>query len=116
MSCPEFIAESFALGTATRLLHLTTTSYAQHVALGDFYAAQSDLIDKFAEVYMGLERKPASFPSIKPPSGLPNELLEDYLQEVREELEECSAESLKNILAEIEELTARTIYKLKYLK
>lgn len=116
MSCPEFIAGSFAVGTAARLLHLTTSSYAQHVALADFYSAQSDLIDKYAEVYMGLERRPSSFPSVRPPAASPVELLEGYLSDIHDELRDCEAESLKNILAEIEELTARTIYKLKYLK
>ena len=37
MSCPKFIADSFAIRTATHLAHLSSTSYSEHVALGDFY-------------------------------------------------------------------------------
>ncbi|CAB4122189.1 hypothetical protein UFOVP26_116 [uncultured Caudovirales phage] len=33
--------------------HLATTSYAQHVALGDFYDAITDLADGFTESYQG---------------------------------------------------------------
>lgn len=32
MSCPQFIAESMALRTAAHLAHLSSESYAQHVA------------------------------------------------------------------------------------
>lgn len=117
MSCPEFIAESFALGTAARLLHLTTRSYAQHMALGDFYDGLVDLVDQYAEVYMGLDNALRSFPSVKPPSGQAIELLEDYLTSVQAEAsEDHDSEALKNILAEIEALTARTLYKLRNLK
>lgn len=117
MSCPEFIAESLALGTAARLLHLTSRSYAQHVALGDFYDGLSDLIDQYAEVYIGLAGPVRSFPSVKPPSGEAVDLLDDYLGSIKEELsEDDDSEALKNILTEIEALTARTLYKLRNLK
>ena len=33
--------------------HLTTTSYAQHIALGDFYPAVIDLADRLAEACQG---------------------------------------------------------------
>ena len=116
MSCPEFIAESIALGAATRLLHLTTRSYAQHVALGDFYDGLSDLIDQYAEVYIGLAGPIRSFPSVKPPSGEAVDLLDDYLGSITAEMADDDSEALKNILAEIEALTARTLYKLRNLK
>lgn len=117
IDCPAFIARSFALRTATHLLHLSSQSYSQHMALGDFYEKLMGLVDSYAEVYMGLEGRITSFPSITPPAGDPETLLEVYLQLVRRELDEdSSAESLKNILAGIEELTAQTLYKLKNLK
>lgn len=117
MSCPKFVANSLSVRTAAHMAHLTTRSYAQHVALGEFYPALEDLVDRFAEVYMGTEAQVPSFPSAKPPSGEPIPLLEEYLDDVREELNEGhESEALKNILAEIEELTARTLYKLRFLK
>ena len=117
MSCPEFIARSFAVRTAAHLLHLRSNSYSQHVALGDFYEALTDKVDTYAEVYMGLEGQIKSFPSIAPTDDEPVDLLESYLDRVREEQQEdADSQALMNILAEIEELTARTLYKLRFLK
>ncbi len=117
MSCPHFIASSLALRTATHLAHLSTKSYAQHMALGDFYSGLEGLIDKYAEVYMGLEAQITSFPTVALPSGSPVALLEEYLDAIAAEVDEDhSSEALKNILAGLEELTAQTLYKLKNLK
>lgn len=118
MSCPSFIVQSFAVRTSAHLLHLSTKSYAQHVALGDFYDALLDLTDKYAEVYMGLEGQITSWPG---PATVerkdPVALLEDYLDLVQAEAaEDHDSEALANILAELEELTARTLYKLRFLK
>ena len=116
MSCPRFVAESMALRTAAHLAHLTTTSYAQHVALGEFYGALEDHVDRYAEVYMGLNTQVPSFPQVTVPRGAIVEAMQDYLDTVREEMDEDhKSEALKNILAEIEELTARTLYKLRFL-
>jgi hypothetical protein len=106
-----------AVRTAAHFLHLSSSSYAQHVALGDFYTALTDLIDKYAEVYMGLEDQIKSWPSGTLPSGSPVSVLSDYLLSVRkEQKEDNDSQALLNILAELEELTAQTLYKLKFLK
>ena len=39
MSCQTFVARAFAVRTAAHVAHLTTTSYAQHIALDEFYTA-----------------------------------------------------------------------------
>lgn len=116
MSCPDFIAQSFAVRTAAHLLHLTSSSYSQHVALGDFYDALMGLVDRYAEVYMGVEGHVKTFPSKTPPNDTPIGLLEDYLEFVQAEQGDDESEALENILAEIEELTAQTLYKLRFLK
>lgn len=117
MNCARFIADSFAVRTAAHLAHLLTKSYAQHVALDEFYNGLTDLVDKYAEVYMGLEGAVKSFPAVAPPADTPVALLEDYLERVKEEqAEDSDSQALMNILAEIEELTARTLYKLNNLK
>lgn len=110
-----FIARSLALRTSAHLLHLSSTSYAQHVALDEFYTGLVPLVDSYAEVFMGLTSRITSFPAVTPPTGAAETLLGQYLTLVRDELQGETAESLKNILAGIEELTARTIYKLKNL-
>lgn len=118
MSCPEFVASSLATRTAAHILHILSRSYAQHNALGDFYEALTDKVDAYAEVYLGLDNSLRTFPSVPTPrTDDPIELLEGYLAEVQEEqAEDHDSEALKNLLAEIEELTARTLYKLRRLK
>jgi len=117
MSCPDFIAQSFAVRTAVHLLHLSSKSYAQHIALNEFYDGITELTDKYAEVYMGLTDQVTSWPSKTPPAGAPIPLLSGYLLQVRkEQKEDNDSQALLNILAEMEELTAQTLYKLRFLK
>jgi hypothetical protein len=113
MSCPKFVAQSLAVRTAAHILHLTANSYARHVALADFYEALVDLVDRYAEIHMA-EAGAVSYPSLVPPRGEAVSVLQDYLELVRVELaEDGSNKTKETILAEIEELTLRTLYKLK---
>lgn len=118
MSCPQFVATSLALRTATHLAHLSSRSYAEHVALGDFYDGLVPLVDTYAELYMGLTQRIKSWPKAELPDDEPVQMLREYLAEhVRPELEDDhGSEAMKNTLAEIEALTLRTIYKLVNLK
>ena len=118
MNCPQFIVQSLTVRTAAHLLHLSSSSYAQHVALGDFYTSLADLVDKYAEVYMGLDGQIKVWPG---PAAVerkdPITLIEDYLELVQaEQAEDHDSEALANILAELEELSAQTLYKLRFLK
>ena len=102
-----------AVRTATHLAHLTTRSYATHKALNAFYDGLVDLVDRYAEAHMG-EHNVTSFPSVKPPTGTPEEILQDYLEAVRDELDEEEDHKTKEtILTEIEELVLSTLYMLK---
>ena len=85
MNCRQFIAKSLAVRTASHLLHLSATSYAHHVALSEFYDTMLDLIDRYAEVYMGKEGRIDNFPAIMPPRSGAVELLSDYLELIHEE-------------------------------
>jgi hypothetical protein len=87
------------------------------MALGEFYDTITELTDKYAEVYMGLNDQVASWPKVSLPSGGPVPLLSAYLLQVRkEQKEDNDSQALLNILAEMEELTAQTLYKLRFLK
>lgn len=106
-----------ALRTAAHLAHLSVESHAQHVALGDFYNALIDLVDQYAEVYMGTEGRIKSFPAATPPAGNLIAALTAYLDKIEaEQAEDGENRALGNILDEIQALTAQTIYKLRYLK
>lgn len=116
MTAPAFIAESFAVRTSAHLLHLASTSYSQHVALNEFYDGLLPLVDRFAEVFQGLRGRIKRYPKTLPDDQEnPIILLEGYSDCITEELADHEAQSLLNILAEIEELTAQTLYKLKFL-
>jgi hypothetical protein len=132
MSREIFITESFAVRTAAHLLHLSSKSYAEHMALDEFYNAIVPLVDKYAEVSMGMYGQIESWPAAKTiPKTTPIKLLEAYLKVVKNEQKDGDDEdedegdddkdaddsqALLNILAELEELTAQTLYKLKFLK
>ncbi len=117
MSCPQFVADSMALRTAAHLAHLSSQSYAEHVALNEFYDGLLPLVDQYAEVYMGAYGRISSFPAAEFPSGSPIAMLSAYSDKVDEEaLEHVKDQALANILAELQALTSQTIYKLRYLK
>lgn len=119
MSCAEFISNSFAVRDAAHFAHLSTRSYAQHVALGSFYEALLPIVDKYAEVCIGLDQEIPTYPKVKPLDyDDPLELLTDYLEHIQAHSRKDARgnQALMNILAELEELTAQTIYKMKFLK
>lgn len=114
MSCPEFVAKSLAMRTAVHLAHLTTKSYATHVALNEFYDGIVDPVDRLAEVHLA-ENPDAVFPLVRVQDFTDlNRTFAAYLAEVRKELKgEAAHKAKENIITEIEELTLSTIYKLK---
>jgi hypothetical protein len=59
---PDNIVGEFAMCllnavTAGHIHHFTTDSYAQHVALSEFYEGIDDLADRFIEAYQGKKSK-----------------------------------------------------------
>ena len=49
----DFVGLLFASRSLTHKAHLTTSVYARHIALGDFYDQIVGLADSFAETYAG---------------------------------------------------------------
>lgn len=116
MSCQQFVAESFAVRTAAHVAHLLEGSYARHKALDEFYSALVDLVDRYAEVAMGEDGRFKSIPAATVPTGDIVGILEEYHSVVRDEIAEDEGPAKVNVLTDIEELTLRTLYKLKNLK
>ena len=48
-----FVGTMLHSATVTHLQHLATKSFAEHMALGEYYEAIPDLVDKYAEAYQG---------------------------------------------------------------
>ena len=49
----ELVSRAFTSRNATHLEHWKTKSYAQHMALGDFYDSIVDQVDGIVEAYQG---------------------------------------------------------------
>lgn len=113
-----FIGTLFHCRDTAHLQHLKTTSYASHMALGDFYDKFTDLIDTLAETlqsYNGLLK-------IVIPESCSCDMdgALDYLKEERMEIvkyrESYKQTEVQNIIDEIIGLFDSTIYKLTFLK
>lgn len=48
-----FVGTMLHSATVTHLQHLATKSFAEHMALGEYYEAIPALVDKYAEAYQG---------------------------------------------------------------
>lgn len=133
----ELVARCFAARTAAHMAHLTTGSYAQHVALGEFYDAVATSADEFFECWMSRYGKPevSAFPTVRTPTGDPITQLVDLRTWIAAHRKECceahaeddeGAETTNKDEAEHTELANlidntlavidRTIYKLRFLK
>ena len=118
----EIVATLFLSREQAHRAHFRTKSYAQHVALGEFYEAVFDMADSFAEVAQGtyglLPEIPFKAPTKAPTKGQIADVLEAHL----ECIEDCKSEfknacdgPLLNLIDEIGALYAKTLYKLRHL-
>ena len=112
-----FIATLLHSATNTHFFHLTTNSYAQHMALGAYYDEIVDLADALAESYMGIYGQFKSFPNCyhNPTNAVSYlESLQKFVEEARHDLPADT--ELQNQIDTIAELIDSTVYKLKFLK
>jgi hypothetical protein len=67
----EFVAHLLHSSTVTHFMHWSSTNYAKHKALKKYYAKIIDLVDRYAEAYMGkydqLKKFPEEFHTEKDP-------------------------------------------------
>ena len=116
----EFVARMFAIRDAAHVAHWAAKgpgSYAQHVALGEFYDGIVDLVDSYVETYQGYY---GLIREVKPVPYTRNDILKQIQTEAKWLGENCDAicqenAALENIFQEIEALFAKTYYKLKFL-
>jgi len=99
-------------------VHLSTRSYAKHMALNDFYHEIIELADKFAESYQG-QYGLLSIPLMSSKKSVD---IVTFLNGQKEEIEACRYEicdkkdtPLQNIIDEIIGQYLSTLYKLKFL-
>lgn len=110
----ELIARVFATRNAAHNAHLRTRSYAQHEALGAFYADVIDAVDTVAEAWMGAF---GDLPEL-PPVDMPGEDILAHLREEADWIEVNRAaiadeyDAIANLVDGITAVYLKAIYKL----
>jgi DNA-binding ferritin-like protein len=112
----EFLLTLLHASTNTHLLHWTTKSYAEHVALGKFYTELPDLVDQLAEAMMGKFDMTPTFPAdyYAPEASGKAELeeLRNYVEQERTKLPQDS--EIQNLVDEIAALIDSTLFLLRF--
>lgn len=115
----ELILRCFHARTNAHIIHLSTRSYAKHVALQEFYDGIVDFADSVAEGYQGEHglidfttkvRYTHEADPIKLVEGL-----KEWIENNRYDAIEAEDTFLHNVVDEIVQLCSTTIYKLKFL-
>ncbi len=113
----EFLITLLHSATNTHILHWQTKSFAEHMALGEFYAAIPDLVDALVEATQGATGEIIQFPADYYPPA------ENGLQELKE-LREYFVDNrdvmpkdreIQNLLDGICDQIDSTLYRLRFL-
>ena len=116
-SAAAFVSVLFHSATVTHFMHLQTKSFAQHMALGEYYDAIVELADKWAEAYQGcydiITNYPKDFHLATEPVKYLTQI-KDFVNDIRKDLP--SESQLQNIVDEIADQIDSTLYKLRFLK
>jgi hypothetical protein len=112
----EFVQTLLHAATNTHILHWQTKSYAEHIALGEFYTELPHMVDKIAEAIMGKYDMTFEFKnSYYTPAKTGKEELEAlraYVQDERRELPQDS--EIQNEIDNIANLINSTLYLLRF--
>jgi len=115
----ELISVLFLSREIAHRAHLSTESYAEHIALGSFYEEVIELADSLAELYQGYECKLKDIPYYSNPvKGTALVALKRMLEKVQEIRTDVCPDytPIQNTIDEVETLFNSTIYKLTFLK
>ena len=116
-SAAAFVSVLFHSATVTHFMHLQTKSFAQHMALGEYYDAIVDLADKWAEAYQGCYDIITGYPKDFHLSTDPVKYLtqiKEFVDDIRKDLPQDS--ELNNLVDGIADQIDSTLYKLRFLK
>lgn len=116
----EFIIEFLYSATVTHIMHWQTTSYAAHVALGEYYKEIPELVDSLVEAYQGKKNiilsgyptEKSSYEDFEPLRYM--EMLSNTITECRYIFGDDS--EIQNLVDAIADLVDSTMYKLRRFK
>ena len=113
----DVINQLFAIRDAAHRLHLKSKSFAQHIALGDFYDDLTDKIDELTEVWQGehglLDLKAIAYQESQDAKQFIAQVA-GWIESVKSHLNQNETHIL-NIWDEIISITYRAKYKLDNL-
>lgn len=114
----ELAARVFATRNAAHIAHWASKSYAQHMALGDFYDAIIDKIDAIVEAYQGAH---GLIGDVEPESVKPRTITEHIAEEAQwiEDNRSAIADgcmAVENLVDDLTSCYLQTYYKLTNLR
>ncbi len=116
----EFISRVFWARDVAHFAHLTSSSYAQHMALGSFYDDVVGAADGVTEAYIGQFDEMPEFCRV-PDKKMPKDLCKffreesDWIEENRSEIA-GSSPAIENMVDTVTSLYLSLVYKLEHLK
>lgn len=117
MNIKQFASLLFEIEFVAHVAHLQTTSYAQHMALGDLYEGIADLRDKFIEDYQGKYGIIKGYSSVSSMDGIDMiKYLEDRSKSMAEFRLTLTDGFLQQDIDDQLSLISSTLYKLRNLK
>jgi hypothetical protein len=115
----DFIGALFLARNVAHSTHLSTRSFAKHMALQNFYESIIELADNLAEAVQG---RHGLMGQIAVPANKKSANITDFLQGQLDEIEKMRYEvcdksdtAIQNIIDEIVALYLSTLYKLRFL-
>lgn len=114
----EFFFVLLQAAPIAHILHLQTRSFAEHMALDEFYKELPGLVDDLIENYQGKYGIVNDYPTQAklPDAGNPMKLIHGlsvYIHQTRDHVARDS--EIQNLIDEIQSLVNSTMYKLKFL-
>lgn len=114
----ELVGRVFAARNIAHLQHFTTRSYAQHMALGEFYEDVISALDELVECYQGqfdvIGDVEVPMPDVEDVTAY----LRDESDWIEANCEEIAADSqsIANLVDNLVSVYTRTVYKLERFK
>lgn len=108
----DFVLALFNARTAAHVAHLTTTSYAAHKALNEFYDAVVDIADRYAEAAMGCDGPIRFTGTTFKLERDPVTMLKALKAFVTKDRACCNNPMLGQIMDDADELISGTLYRL----
>lgn len=119
MNPAQFIVHLLYQISVAHMLHLRSTSYSQHMALGEFYACFPGLVDGIVEEYQGVNGLVTDYPSVVSVTNYsdPSLFLKDLYAFVNTNRNVLGTEShIQNSMDTLLTAISQTVYKIDNLK